>query len=110
MVGVDLIYWGDIDTHGFAILDRLRAWLPQARSVLMDRETLLQHRDRWVREERPTSAALTRLTATEAQLYAALVHDDLGTRVRLEQERIDWRFAQRSLVLETQPPESPDER
>ncbi len=24
----DLAYWGDLDTHGFAILDRLRAWLP----------------------------------------------------------------------------------
>jgi hypothetical protein len=47
----DVIYWGDIDTHGFAILDRLRAWLPQTRSVLMDRETLLAHRDRWVTEE-----------------------------------------------------------
>lgn len=95
--GVDLVYWGDIDTHGFAILDRLRAWQPQTRSVLMDRETLLQHRDRWVREERPTSAALTRLTAAEAHLYAALVRDDLGTRVRLEQERIDWSWVERSL-------------
>lgn len=46
--GVDVVYWGDIDTHGFAILDRLRAWLPATRSVLMDRVTLLQHRDRWV--------------------------------------------------------------
>ena len=30
-------YWGDIDTHGFAILHRLRAWLPHVRSLLMDR-------------------------------------------------------------------------
>ena len=33
----DVQYWGDIDTHGFAILDRLRAWLPWTRSVLMKR-------------------------------------------------------------------------
>lgn len=39
-------YWGDLDTHGSAILDRLRAWLPQTRSFLMDRETLLDHRER----------------------------------------------------------------
>lgn len=97
LVGVDLTYWGDIDTHGFAILDRLRAWLPQSRSVLMDRETLLRHRDRWVREERPTSAALTRLNAAEAQLYGDLVTDSLGHGVRLEQERIDWEWAQRAL-------------
>ena len=49
---------GDIDTHGFAILDRLRAWLPQTRSVLMDRDTLLAHRDRWVTEDRPAKSAL----------------------------------------------------
>ena len=40
-------YWGDIDTHGFAILNQLRAWLPHAHSFLMDRETLLAHRGRW---------------------------------------------------------------
>ncbi|MDX6302301.1 MAG: hypothetical protein QOF53_3515 [Nocardioidaceae bacterium] len=39
LVDVDLTYWGDIDTHGFAILDRLRAWLPQTQSTLMDRVT-----------------------------------------------------------------------
>ncbi|MDT5095877.1 MAG: hypothetical protein QOH60_5240, partial [Mycobacterium sp.] len=42
--------------HGFAILDRLRAWLPRARSVLMDRETLLAHRDRWVTEDRQATS------------------------------------------------------
>jgi hypothetical protein len=26
--GTDAIYWGDIDTHGFAILDRARRVLP----------------------------------------------------------------------------------
>jgi hypothetical protein len=41
-------YWGDLDTHGFAILSRLRQHLPQARSLLMDTETLLAHRDLWV--------------------------------------------------------------
>ncbi|MFD2028380.1 Wadjet anti-phage system protein JetD domain-containing protein [Promicromonospora aerolata] len=86
-------YWGDLDTHGFAILDRLRAWLPQARSVLMDRDTLLAHEERWGQEDRPTAAALTRLTEAEAALYAELVTDRHGTRVRLEQERIDWAWA-----------------
>lgn len=86
----DIIYWGDIDTHGFAILDRLRAWLPQARSVLMDRETLLAHRDRWGSEDRPARSTLSRLTSDEQDLYAELVCDALGERVRLEQERIDW--------------------
>ena len=72
------IYWGDIDTHGFAILDRLRAWLPRARSVLMDRETLLAHRDRWVSEDRPARSTLTRLTHDEHDLYVELVEDGFG--------------------------------
>lgn len=87
-VAVD--YWGDLDTHGFAILDRLRAWLPQTRSVLMDRETLVAHQDRWVVDDRPTRAALTRLTADEGLLYQDLVEDRLGSNIRLEQERVDW--------------------
>ncbi len=94
----DIVYWGDIDTHGFAILDRLRAWLPQTRSVLMDRETLLAHRDRWVVEDRPARSALTRLTGDEQQLYAELVEGGLGERVRLEQERVDWGWVERRLL------------
>jgi hypothetical protein len=43
---VDVHYWGDLDTHGFAILHSLRAWLPQTQSFLMDRQTLAEHRDR----------------------------------------------------------------
>jgi hypothetical protein len=93
----DILYWGDIDTHGFAILDRLRAWLPRARSVLMDRETLLAHRDRWVTEDRSAKSVLTRLTPDERDLYSELVGDGLGERVRLEQERIDWHWVEQRL-------------
>ncbi len=97
LAGADVVYWGDIDTHGFAILDRLRAWLPAARSVLMDRETLLAHRDRWGTEDRPASSILTRLTPPEFSLYTELVESSLGHRVRLEQERIDWDWVLRRL-------------
>lgn len=87
---VPVWYWGDLDTHGFAILDRLRAWLPQAESFLMDRESLLRHRDRWGKEPSPTAARLDRLDADELALYADLVGDRYGSTVRLEQERLDW--------------------
>jgi hypothetical protein len=97
LVETDVVYWGDLDTHGFAILDRLRAWLPQTRSVLMDRETLLAHRDRWVVEERPATSGLTRLGPGEADLYADLVSDRFGDRLRLEQECIDWAWARERL-------------
>jgi hypothetical protein len=93
LVGVRILYWGDIDTHGFAILDRVLAWLPQTESVLMDRETLLAHRDRWVSEERPAKSSLRRLGVAERDVYSDLVSDVFGERVRLEQERVDWAWA-----------------
>ena len=97
---VDVHYWGDLDTHGFAILHQLRAWLPQTRSFLMDRETLVQHRDRWGREPSPTAVRLDRLTPDEAALYSDLVSDRLGDAVRLEQERVDWAWVERRLPYE----------
>lgn len=92
-------YWGDLDTHGFAILDRLRAWLPQTRSVLMDRATLLRHRERWGQEPRPTVARLRHLSPDEAALYEDLVSDRFAERLRLEQERIDWAWVEQRLAI-----------
>ena len=92
-----LHYWGDIDTYGFHILDRLRALFPAAHSFLMDRETLLEHEPLWVRESNPYDGELTRLTAAEHALYDDLRHNRLGEHVRLEQERIAYGRLQRAL-------------
>lgn len=91
-------YSGDLDTHGFAILSMLRGQLSRTgpvrvESVLMDRTTLLAHRDRWGREGTPTRARLDHLTGEEQSLYADLVEDVYAPAVRLEQERIDWGYA-----------------
>ena len=83
-------YWGDIDTHGFAILDQLRAHLPHAESFLMDRATLLAGRQFWGREKAPVERDLPRLSAAESALYEDLCANRLGERVRLEQERIGF--------------------
>lgn len=93
LVGADVSYWGDIDTHGFAILHRLRASLPHARSVLMDRDTFLEHRDRWSTEPTPSHAVLAHLNSHELALYDDLVTDRFGERLRLEQEFIHWDWA-----------------
>lgn len=85
-----VIYWGDLDSHGFAILHRLRAHLPEVRSVLMDEATLLGHRDLWVPDPKPTRGELPSLTAAEARARH-LLHDEGD--VRLEQERIPWERA-----------------
>lgn len=96
--GCRISYWGDLDTHGFRILDQLRALHPQVGSVLMDLETLLEHRDRWGTEPSPSLAALTRLTDEESVVYRALQEDSYGPAVRLEQELIPWDWAEERLV------------
>ena len=90
-------YWGDIDTHGFAILDKLRAYLPAARSLLMDREILLDHRQSWGREPHQHPGGLTRLDPAERDLFETLRDNRLGSNVRLEQERIPMSALLRAL-------------
>ena len=85
-----LVYWGDIDTHGFAILHQLRGTFPHASSFLMDRETLLAHRLQWGTESEPVRHDLSRLTLEEATVYDELRLDRLQPRLRLEQERIGF--------------------
>jgi hypothetical protein len=85
---VPLYYWGDIDSHGFRILDLLRSRLPDVRSLLVDRATLLAHDARWDHEPSPVNVHLEHLTADEAALYRDLVEDAYGPAVRLEQERV----------------------
>jgi hypothetical protein len=89
----DVLYWGDLDTHGFRILDQLRAVHPHVVSVLMDEETLLEHRDAWGQEPSPSKGPLARLTPEEHKLYEALGSNAYGTNVRLEQELIRWDWA-----------------
>jgi len=92
-------YWGDIDTHGFAILDQLRSRFPHALSFLMDRDTLLAHQDQWVPEPQPTQRDLFLLDREERRLY-----DDLRWRrlrdapLRLEQERIAYGRVQQEVA------------
>jgi hypothetical protein len=94
MVRTECIYWGDLDTHGFAILDRARAALPGLESALMDEETLLAFRDLWVHEREQNAAGeLPMLRPTEQEVYRGLKEQRWGANVRLEQERIPWSFA-----------------
>lgn len=80
-------YWGDLDSHGFRILDDLRAVFPAAESVLMDVDTLAAHRDLAVQEDRIAFGSMPRLTAPETESLALLRE---GGGLRIEQERLDW--------------------
>lgn len=91
--GAEALYWGDLDSHGFSILSRARAHLPQLRSLLMDEATLLEHESLWVAEPKPCISDLGRLTPGESEVYDGLRFDRWGAQVRLEQERIGWGWA-----------------
>lgn len=85
-------YWGDIDTHGFAILHQLRGHFPHAESLLMDRSTLMAHQRVWGTETQPKITNLTRLNQVENGLYQELCNNSLGNSVRLEQEKIGYQW------------------
>lgn len=94
---LEVFYWGDIDTHGFAILNEFRGIAPHARSILMDRKTLLAHRDHWTSESSPFRGTLSNLNAAEGALYRELLDGTHGASVRLEQERVRFGAVRRTL-------------
>jgi hypothetical protein len=97
--GVRTLYWGDLDTHGFAILHRARAVLGDVTSVMMDADTLLRSRPLWGEEPvQCQEVELPGLTAPEREVFAGLREHRWGPKVRLEQERIPWGEALDALV------------
>jgi hypothetical protein len=95
----DLLYWGDIDTHGFAILNQLRGCFPRTSAFLMDRQTLLAYRAFWGVEPQPETRELWRLTSEESALYDDLRRNRLGEGVRLEQEIIGFKRVVEALKM-----------
>lgn len=91
-------YWGDIDTHGFAILDQLRSQFDHVESFLMDRNTLLAFEMHWGEEDEQALRDLPRLNHEERALYDSLRDNRLGKNVRLEQERIGFGWVESALV------------
>lgn len=97
---IETVYWGDIDTHGYGILNSARRALPRLKSVLMDKKTLLGYRNLWVEEpEQNGGAELPLLTDEERVVYQGLHSQAWGVNVRLEQERIPWPNALAALKM-----------
>jgi len=92
-------YWGDIDTHGFAILDQLRSQFNHVESFLMDRRTLLAFESQWGKEEKQTLRDLPNLTLDEGMVYDDLRDNRIGKNLRLEQERIGFEWVISALSL-----------
>jgi hypothetical protein len=98
------IYWGDVDTHGFAILNRARTYLPELESILMDEETLLSNKDYGAKKGNSIllsrfPSCLSPSLSPELTVYQALKQNRWGQYVRLEQERIDWDTAWNALQM-----------
>lgn len=87
-----IYYWGDIDTHGFGILDQLRGHFDHVVSFLMDRATLDEHASVWGSEDKPLRVDLHRLTSEESTLYDALRDNRIRPGLRLEQEHIGFHW------------------
>ena len=94
-----ICYWGDIDTHGFAILDQLRSHFDHVESFLMDRATLLAFESQWGVEEKQTLRDLTRLNHEEKALYNDLRDNRIRKQLRLEQEKIGFGWVESVLSV-----------
>lgn len=93
-----VLYWGDLDTHGFAILAALRERWPHVESLLMDEETLLTHRRAWGQEDATRALAdQPQLRESERDVFDGLRQDRWGERVRLEQERLAYGWVKQSV-------------
>ena len=90
--------------HGFSILDSLRKHFPLAASFLMDRANLLAHAPQWGEEplDKRHTLPLSRLVDEEAALYDDLRADRIRPQLRLEQERIGYRWLCAALVATIQ--------
>ena len=105
-----LHYWGDIDTHGFAILDQLRGHFSHVQSLLMDRATLDAHEAFWGMEEKPQRADLARLTEDELSLYDTVRNNRIREGLRLEQEYLGFGWLRERLEQLTDQESKPERK
>lgn len=87
----EIIYWGDMDTWGLAMLARARSYRPLIQSVLMDSGLFQRYAERnkavveTTRADSYIADIWHCLSEDEQQLYQQLKHSELG---RVEQEFI----------------------
>lgn len=86
-----IVYWGDIDVHGFQILSRIRGHFPKTKSCMMDFETFNEFRNLTVTGSETGITELEHLNSNEHHLYSNLL--GLKENNRLEQEKIPHSYA-----------------
>ncbi|UOG49238.1 Wadjet anti-phage system protein JetD domain-containing protein [Leptospira noguchii] len=92
---MEILYWGDIDVQGFEILSLLREQYPQTKSFLMDKETFLKFQNFAVNGKYSKFSKLDYLTESEKETWEYL--RSLGSKNRLEQERIPQEYIEKTL-------------
>lgn len=80
-----ILYWGDIDAHGFEILSKLRSIYPGTESLMMDPSTLGAHIDRIGYGAPYTQRPPLSLDPSELAVF----HRVAERNERLEQERLE---------------------
>ncbi|MGO3760535.1 MAG: DUF3322 domain-containing protein [Glutamicibacter arilaitensis] len=98
VAAANLLYWGDLDLDGLAILASLRSVRPDARSVMMDPSTL----QRFAQLAVPHAKGLTRAAPSGLQPKEVEAYKLLRAQggLRFEQERIPWDHALATLRTE----------
>jgi len=96
LLGKRVFYWGDIDTHGFAILAGFRKYVPNIESFLMDERTFLRFENLWTPEEHVSKYEPEGLTREETEFFRRMANGGFrrgDVSMRLEQERIGWGYS-----------------
>lgn len=90
-----VVYWGDMDAEGYAILDRFRAAMPtRVESIFMDSVTMSRFADQGVNVDKdgnplkPCSTQLPHLDEAEGAAYAVIAAAGHADVRRIEQEKL----------------------
>lgn len=90
-----LVYWGDLDEHGFIMLNSFRKNYNHAKSIFMDQNTVEYHRSEMLTQpEKYKIRSLEYLSIDENEAFQTL----LSINGRIEQEKLNQRFIFRKLL------------
>ncbi|WP_298269489.1 Wadjet anti-phage system protein JetD domain-containing protein [Geobacter sp.] len=84
----EIVYWGDIDSHGLQILSQLRRLFPHTKAILMDFATLNFFEKEIGPGERTNASILEHLNEEELELFNFVQ----SKKLRLEQEKITHQY------------------
>lgn len=90
-----IVYWGDFDFEGFAMLSQVRGIFPQTRSLMMDAEALHKFRDYQGKKSVQNPRTLPNLTTEEKEVLDIISQEQTW----LEQEHISHEYAVKQLQV-----------